>query len=204
MLLLIYISCLRAVLSEVIACIAGGSGYTYMVDLLTTWLQSALHIFQRIPRPLPRIFLQTRGGYGLITGGCRSVAGKPAAAAAARTRDAKHSSSAIQCSYLSTAPSPGPSPRDMGVHAPAGVYATTGGWAHRWPSRPHPLDLGAAEKSTQRPRAKGVGGRDRIGVAGEAATAAYLLPLPFRPPPRSARAIAERADYKSRLQALFC
>ena len=70
-------------------------------------------------------------------GGCRGVAGKPAAAA--RTRDAKHSSSATHYSYRSTAPSPGPSPRDMGVQEPAGVYAATSGWAHRWPSGPHPL-----------------------------------------------------------------
>ena len=49
--------------------------------------------------------------------GCRGVAGKPAAAA--RIRDAKQSSSATQYSYLSTGPSSGPSPRDMGVHAPA-------------------------------------------------------------------------------------
>ena len=37
---------------------------------------------------------------------------------------------------------------------------------------PTPPDLGAAEKSTQRPRARGVRGRDGVGVAGEAATAA--------------------------------
>ena len=82
-------------------------------------------------------------------GRCRGVAGKPAAAA--RTRDAKHSSSATQNSYISTAPSPGPSPRDMGVHAPAGVYAATGGWAYRWPSSPHPApDLGDAGKRNAR------------------------------------------------------
>ena len=115
-------------------------------------------------------------------GGCRGVAGKPAAAA--RTKDAKHRSSATQYSNLSTAPSPGPSPRDMGVHAPAGVYAAMGEWAHRWPSAPPPPDLGAAGKSTKRRRASGVGGRDGVGVAGEAATAAFSLPLLFhRPPP---------------------
>ena len=131
----------------------------------------------------PHVFLPTRGGYGLIMGGCRGVAGKDAAAA--RIRDAEHSSSATQCSYLSTAPFVGPSPRDMGVHAPAGVYAARGGWVHRWPSSPlpPPPDLGVAGKSTQRPHARGVGGRDRVGVAGETATAAYSLPLPFRRPP---------------------
>ena len=71
------------------------------------------------------------------------------------------------------------------------------------PPRPPP-DLGAAGKSTQRSRARGFEGRDGVGVVGEAATATYSLPLPFRrPPPRSARVIAQRADYKSRLQALF-
>ena len=135
----------------------------------------------RCPHIFLSTFLSTRGGYGLIMAGCRGVAGK--LAAAARTRDAKHGSSATPYSYLSTAPCPGPSPRDMGVQEPAGVYAATGGWAHRWPSRPPP-DLGAAEKKTQRPCARGFGGRDGVGVAGEAATAAYSLPLPFlRPSP---------------------
>ena len=46
-----------------------------------------------------------------------------------------------------------------------------------------PTDLGAAAKSTQRPRARVVGGRDGVGVAGEAATVAYSLLLAFRPPP---------------------
>ena len=72
----------------------------------------------------------------------------------------------------------------MGVHAHEGVYHD--GWvgaslAQHPPPTP---DLGAAGKSTQRPRARGVGGRDEVGVAGEAATAAYSLLLPFhRPPP---------------------
>ena len=48
---------------------------------------------------------------------------------------------------------------------------------------PTPPDLGAAGKSTQRLRARGVGGRDGVGVAGEAATAAYRLLLPFRRSP---------------------
>ena len=68
-----------------------------------------------------------------------------------------------------------------------------------------PADLpprsGAAGKNTQRPRARGVGGRDGVGVAGEAAAAAYSLSLLFRRRPRSARAIADRDDYKSQLQA---
>ena len=48
---------------------------------------------------------------------------------------------------------------------------------------PTPPDLGAAGKSTQRPRARAVGGRDGVGFAGEAATAIYSLLLPFRRPP---------------------
>ena len=42
-----------AVLSEVIVFIAGGSGYTCTVDVMTTWLRSTMHTFQRILRPLP-------------------------------------------------------------------------------------------------------------------------------------------------------
>ena len=34
-------------------CIAGGSGYTSMVDVLTTCLQPPLHTFRLIPRQLP-------------------------------------------------------------------------------------------------------------------------------------------------------
>ena len=91
--------------------------------------------------------------YGLIMGGCRGVAGKPAAAV--RNRDAKHSSSATHYSYLSTAPSPGPSPRDIGVQEPARVYAATGGWAHRWPSSPHSPPIWAPRGKARNVRAPG-------------------------------------------------
>ena len=181
-------------------CIAGGSGYTSMVDVLTTWLQSTLHTFQRIPRPLPP-YLPTRGGYGLIKGACRGVAGKPAAAA--RTRDATHSSSATHYSYLSTAPSPGPSPRDMGIQEPAGVYAATGGWAHRWPSSPHPPPIWAPREKARNAPARGeleVG--TGSGSPGRRRPRSPRFPCHSAARPRSARAIAERADYKSRLQAL--
>ena len=68
----------------------------------------------------------------------------------------------------------GCTPRRVGGHI-AGPAAPT----------PSP-DLGAAGKSTQRPRARRFGGRDGVGVAGEAVTAAFSLPLPFRrlPPVR--------------------
>ena len=120
--------------SEVIARISGCNGYTSTVDVLTTLLQSTLHTSNGNRDRYLHIVLPTRNGYGLILGACRSVAGKHAAAA--RTRDAKQISSATQYSYLSTVPSPGLSPCDMGIHAPAGVYAAKGGWAHRWPSSP--------------------------------------------------------------------
>ena len=46
-----------AILSEVIACVAGGSGYIFMDDVLTTWLQSKLHTFQHTLTPLPPYLL---------------------------------------------------------------------------------------------------------------------------------------------------
>ena len=57
------------------------------------------------------------------------------------------------------------------------------GWVGASQQLPTPPDLGAAGKSTQRSRAREVGGRDGVGIAGEAATAAYSLLLPFRRPP---------------------
>ena len=185
-------------------CIAGGSGYTSR--WLMCWQRGCrrhcIH-FNGYRDRCPHIFLPTRGGYGLIMGGCRGAAGKPVATA--RTRDDKHSSSATQYSYLSTASSPGPSPRDMGVHAPAGVYAATGGWAHRWPSSPLPLPpIWAPRRKARNARAPGeleVG--TGFGSPGRRRPRPSRFPCPSAAPPRSARAIAERTDYKSRLQALF-
>ena len=124
------------------------------------------------------------------------MAGKPAAAA--RTKDAKHRSSATQYSNLSTAPSPGPSPRDMGVHAPAGVYAAMGEWAHRWPSAPPPPRSGRRGEKHETPARqrswRSGRGRGRRGGGDRGLLTSPAIPPP---PPRSSRAIAERTDCKS-------
>ena len=134
-------------------------------------------------------------------GGCRGVAGQPAAAV--RTRDAKHSSSATHYSYISTASSPDPSPRDMGVQEPAGVYAATGGWAHRWPSSPHPPPIWAPREKARNARAPGefeIG--TGSGSPGRRRRRPTRFPCHSAARSRFAQTIAERADYKSRLQAL--
>ena len=121
----------------------------------------------------------------MIMGGCRGVAGKPAATA--RTRDAKHSSSATQYSYVSTVPSPGPFPRDMGVHAPTGMYTATGGWAHRWPSSPPPPRSGRRGEKHVTPVRQGSRrsgrGRGRRGGGDRGLLASAAIPPPPPGPP---------------------
>ena len=50
-------SCLRRFL-DVIARVAGDGGWSYIVDVLTTWLQSTLYTLHRIPMLLP-LYLPT-------------------------------------------------------------------------------------------------------------------------------------------------
>ena len=114
-------------------------------------------------------------------GGCRGVAGKPAAAA--RTRDVKHSPSAIQYSYLSTAPFRVPIHLIWAYMHRQGCTQRRGDGRITGPAAP-PSRLGRRGKGMQRPRARGVGGWDGVEDAGEAAAAAtYSLPLLFRRPP---------------------
>ena len=137
-----------------------------------------------------------------MMGGCRGVAGKPAAFA--RTQDANLSSSAPQYGYLST-----PHPR-VPLHV-IRAYMDRQGCTPRWvggriagPAAPTPpSDLGAAGKSMQRPRARGIGVWMGSESPGWRRTWPTRFPCHSSASPRSSRAIAERVDYKSRLQALF-
>ena len=135
-------------------------------------------------------------------GGCRGVAGKPAA-----VRRLEMLNTARNSSEPSTATFRRPHPR-VPLHVTWGYMHRQGtprrvGGRIAGPAAPPPPRSGRRGKSTQRSRARGVGGRHGVGIAGEAAAVAYSLPVPFRRPPRSARAMVERADHKYRLQALF-
>ena len=118
-----------------------------------------------------------------MMGGCRGVAGKPAAFA--RTQDANLSSSAPQYGYLST-----PHPR-VPLHV-IRAYMDRQGCTPRWvggriagPAAPTPpLRSRRRGEKHATPSRQGNWSLDGVGVAGVAANVAYSLPVPFfRQPP---------------------
>ena len=116
---------------------------------------------------------------------------------------AAYSPSSLSYRYMLTAASPAPPLVGMGVHPPAGMYATTSGWGAS-PAQ-QPLNVWA-------PRGKACNGRVPAGVGGVRTRTAFggrgggggcsLPTSPATPSDASsAGAMTERADYSSRLQA---
>ena len=183
--------------------IRGGSDPYHVLRVFTKLLPNARGVSKETldsdQAALKAIFKASRGtkavagaGFGVVGGGTRTRRGAAA-----------YSPSSPKYGYMSTAASPGPSPFGMGVHPPAGMYATASAWGASPAQQP---------SNARAPRGKARNDRGPVGVGGLRGRAAVggrgggggrsLLAFPATPSgPPSSRAITERADYNSRLQA---
>ena len=104
-------------------------------------------------------------GFGVVRGGSRTRRGVAA-----------YSPSSPNYGLMSTASSPGPPLFGMGVHPPAGMYATASAWGGSAAQQPSNVRARRATAAGL-PARVGLGAGPQLGAAGEAAVVSYPLPL---------------------------